>query len=309
MALPKRLSASGLDLSVLRTNDTLPVDAWKEFDRTLQRVFAQRSVGIQDLIEAGLTHQLGGLGSLVSIYHMVSDMNAAEVSMLASADTEQARFEYEPVSVPIPVIFKEFQLDRRLLESSRRLGDGVDVSHAAAAARVVTEKLEDLLFNGNTTVYGGMPIYGYRTHPSRNTAAGADWGTTSNIHANVLQMLVAMDNDNVTGPFFLYIAPKQFREMHVFIDASNTLTAIASIREIFPEITAIKRAPAIPAGQAVLVSMTNETVDLAIAEDLMVVEWEEKGGLTSHHRVMTALAPRVKSDYDGRSGIFHMTGI
>ena len=128
----------------------------------------------------------------------------AQVSMKASTDAEQSRVLFDLQSVPIPVIFSEFQLDIRLLESSRRLGDALDVVEAEATARVVGEELEHILFNGNTTAMGGMPIYGYRTHPSRNTAAGATWNTATNIYPNILTMVGALSADHVPGPYILY---------------------------------------------------------------------------------------------------------
>jgi hypothetical protein len=63
------------------------------------------------------------------------------------------------------------------------------------------------------------------------------------------------------------------------------------------------------AGSAVLVQMTRDVVDLAVGVDVSTVQWETRGGFTQHFKIFTAIAPRVKSDFDGKSGICVLTGI
>ncbi|MBI4137554.1 hypothetical protein HY469_05835, partial [Candidatus Roizmanbacteria bacterium] len=63
------------------------------------------------------------------------------------------------------------------------------------------------------------------------------------------------------------------------------------------------------AGTGVMVTMRRDVVDLAIGQDLTVVEWETKGGLMMHFKVMTAVCPRIKSDDAGGSGVSKITGI
>lgn len=311
----QRLLNNHLDLSVLRpcleTNATaiLRKTEWEELDRVMVNAFTERLVGIQDLIDYNLVHPLGGLGTLVSQYNRMGDKMRAQVSMKASTDAEQSRVLMDLQSVPIPVIFSEFQLDIRLLESSRRLGDALDTVEAEATARVVAEELEYMLFNGNTTVMGGMPIYGYRTHPNRNTAAGATWGTSTNIYPNILTMVTALSADRVPGPYVLYLNNAQFMASLVITDTTRGLTEQQVALNNIPQLAAVRLSDKMPAGEAVMVAMNRQTVDLARAEDFMPVEWDSMGGLAIHYRGMTVAAPRVKADIEGRSGIYHMTGL
>jgi hypothetical protein len=55
--------------------------------------------------------------------------------------------------------------------------------------------------------------------------------------------------------------------------------------------------------------MRADVIDLAIAQDMVNIEWETKGGWVMWHKVFAVMVPRVKSDYDGRSGIVNITGI
>lgn len=305
----QRLLANGLDLSCLRTYATLRKDEWERLDAAAIGAFELRLNGIADLRSRGLVEDLGGMGVLVSQYNRLSQMNEAEVSMWASMDAEQARIQMDLVSVPVPVIFKEFQLDIRFIESARRNGGNIQTDHATAAGRVVAEKLEEILFNGNTTVYGGMPIYGYRTHPNRNTGNGADWGTVGNIFGNILTMVSGLVGDGVPGPYVLYLHRTQYMQSLAIVDTTAQVSARQLALNNIPELEDIKYNDKMADGEAVMVSMNREVVDLALAEDFMPVEWDAMGGLNTHYRAMTVAVPRVKADYEGRSGIFHMSSI
>jgi uncharacterized linocin/CFP29 family protein len=298
-----------LDVNKMRANATLPSNALDDFDTVVIETYNARIVGLRDLRDRGLIHGLAGLGSVISTYHEVSDLDDPEISMWGSIDAEQDRQLYNPVEVPIPIVFKEFQLNSRMMQAAIQNGEQIDVTHVAAATRSVVRGLENLVFNGDESVYGGKPIYGYLNHPMRNTAAGTSWGTPANIYPNVLQMLAGVDSDNAPPPYVLYVSPVQYREMLAFTDSTHTMNSLRLLLDNLPEIEAVEKASVIPDGQAVLVSMNRETCDLAVAEDIVLIPWESRGGMTHHWRVMAAMAPRVKSDYDGRSGVYHITGI
>jgi uncharacterized linocin/CFP29 family protein len=304
-----RLLSNNLNLASLRTYALLRKDEWELLDTAAIQAFELRLTGIEDLRTRGLVKRLPGMGVLVSQWNRVSQMNEAEVSMSASADAEQARLDYDLQQVPIPVIFKEFQLDIRFILAHRNGTGSIETEHAMAAGRVVAEKLEDMLFNGNTTVYGGLPIYGYRTHPSRNTGSGATWATTTNVFTNIHAMASGLYADGSPGPYVLYLHRDQFAESLLLADVNNQISARNLALNNIPNLADIRMSDKMTAGEAVMVSMNPETVDLAIAEDFMPVQWDEKGGLGTHYRAMTVAAPRIKADKEGRSGIFHMTGI
>jgi uncharacterized linocin/CFP29 family protein len=314
-SVAQRLLASNLDINVLRpvlgfhANATLRKDEWEALDAAAISSFLGTLNAVEDLRSRGLVQNLGGMGVLLSQYNRLSEMNRAQVSMWASIDAQQSRMAMDLVGVPIPVIFSEFQLDIRFLAVARRGGTPIDTLQADEAGRVVADELEHILFNGNATVWGGTPIYGYLNHPNRNTAAGASWGTATNIYPNVLTMYGALRADNVPGPYMLYLHHDQFMESLVLSDTTNQISVRQSILNSLPNLIDIKDNPKVPTGQGVMVSMDRRTVDLAVAEDFMPVEWESRGGLTTHYRGMTVAAPRVKADFSGRCGIYHITGI
>lgn len=319
-SLPLRLLNSGLNINVLRpvrteknklrTNALLHKDEWEELDRRVVEISANVLNGVADLRAMGLVQPLGGLGVLVSQYEQVSDMTSANVNMAAQADDEEDRVEFPLIGVPVPIISKGFRIDIRSLSGSRAAGSGLDTTHVDTATRKVAEMQEQMLFQGYPLVQRGGTIYGYSNHPSVNVVTGgADWGTATNILPNVLAMVSALVNDNFYGPYRLYLHPDQY--MQTF--ALNAATAVPIIRtlEQIPGLGpgAIRPTNYLPAGTGVLVNMSRDVVDLAIGQETAPVQWDEKGGLMSHWKVLCALVPRVKVDASGRSGVAKMAGI
>ena len=205
---------NNMDFESLRTNAMLPEDAWRLLDTVAVQAFTQNLPAVADLRSRGLELDLGDMGTMVYSYDRLSQMNEAEISMDASLDAEQAALDRSGQSVPVPVIFKEWQLGIRTIRAAARGNISIDTDHAFAAGKVVGEKLEQLLFNGNTTVYGSLPIYGYRTHPNRNTGTGADFGTVANVYTTIEAMLDAMMVDGAPPPYSLYLHQTQFNQIN-----------------------------------------------------------------------------------------------
>lgn len=314
-----RLLANNLDLQCLRPvrdkNDNLrtfailAADEWEEIDRMVVEAYHDKLNAVQDLIDRGLTHNLGNIGVSLSSYVKASEANAAQMSMFASVDMQASQVLQTRASVPVPVFFSDFSLDIRTIQASRAFGGSIDLTSAREAARAVAEKVEQTLFDGNTTVMGGTPIYGYRTHPDRNTSSGSSWGTASNILPNISTMAAGIRGDNRMGPYVLYLHSDQYAETLVTTGANTDRTWRQIALEAIPELVDIKWVSKMTAGEAVMVSLEEGTVDYAIAEEFMPVEWEGMGGLSFNMRNMTVAVPRVKSDHSGRSGVYHMTGI
>jgi uncharacterized linocin/CFP29 family protein len=305
--VPQRFLSSGLNINSLRTNALLRKDEWEMVDRTVVDVSADVLNGIADLRALGLTHNLGGIGVLVSQYERLLDMSDANVDMAAEAEGEEDLVEFELAGVPVPVIHKDFRINIRWLEAARRMGGALDTTNVAAATRKVTEKLEDLLFNGSDIVSRGNAIYGYRTHPDRNTTAGGSWATATNIDANILTALGGLQADGYYGPYYIYVNPAQYTQTL----ARNTATDRRMLELIsgLPGVSAVKVSKKVPAGEVLVVHMSRDVVDLAIGQDIVPVEWDAFGGMVQHFKVMGVMVPRVKAEASGKSGIYHLTGV
>lgn len=310
-ALPPmaRFLHSNFNVNALRTNTLMMKDDWTMLDERIVEVSSTILNGIADLYQMGLNFGNGGMGTMVSQYMQGSALQAATITMDPRVDAQRDRRNYPLVSVPVPIIMSPFEINIRELAGARQHGHALDLSHVEDATRTVSEGAESLLFLGGGPVVQGTSIYGYMNHPSRNTTSGGDWGTSTNIYANVLTMLGIMKGDGYTGPYKLYLHSDQYQQTLAL--NSNTDKPILRTIEEIPGFGpgSVKEAQTVTAGQGVLVNMTRNCVDLSVGQATTVVEWQEKGGMVSEFIVMACLVPRVKSTADGKSGIVHISSI
>lgn len=297
----------------MRINSILRKDEWQELDRAVVSAARTRLVTVDHLRQRNLVHPLGGLATLTSQWNVTSAMTQADVNMTGQGAGESDIPDSLVKNVPVPVLFKQFRLGIRTLEASRRLGDGLDVTGASEAARVVAEMAETMLTNGYNLTFNGGTIYGYTTHPNRNTDTvgnygGGDWGTITNVLPTIAGMVGAANGDGFYGPFGIYASTTQFNQaaLNYFTDGSGQTPVQRALT--LPNIALFDMAPTLADGVIVLVQLTNTVVDWAEALDVQTLEWASGDGMVSNFKVMMVGSPRVKADYDGKSGIVHATG-
>ncbi len=294
-------------------NSMLRENEWKEVDAAVIESARYPLVAVADLSSRGLTRPLGGLGSLVSQWYASSEITAAQINMSGTGRGDRDLPDLKASAVPVPVIFKEFGIDLRQLMASRRSGDGIDVTAAAEASRVVAEGQENMLLNGANVVVNGATIYGYRTHPDRNTDTasnygGGDWGTIANITTTVAGMVSAAMGDFHYGPYVLYASTIQYNQatLSYYTDGSGETPRERIMK--MPQISDFKMMPGLADGELLLVQMDRTVAEWATALATQMREWVSGDGMQIMFRVMAVVAPRIKSRYDGKSGIVHATG-
>lgn len=309
-SITNRLVANNMDVKkALRTNGLLRKQEWEELDLALVDVARQRLQLVSDLRSMGLTLRLGGLGTLVSQYEQLGDMSAANVDMSGVTPGQEDAPDFTLVSIPVPITHKDFRVNIRKLEASRRLGDAIDVTQVQTAGRRVADALESMVLSGISGKLDGNALYGYTNHPSRNTGtAVGSFGTIANIFTTISNMVSAAEADNYFGPYILYVATAQYGQMRAVYTDGSGQSAIVRVLQNIPSIKQIKPVDQMTAGEVLLVQMTKDVVDLAIAQDIVTVQWDEMGGMVEKFKVMGCMVPRIKSDSGGRSGIVHYTG-
>jgi hypothetical protein len=297
----------------VQVNATLRRDEWKELDEVLLGIAETRIDGVQDLIDNGLTYTIGnGMGSTVLEYHDVSDALAATVSMDGVSRGKSDRPVYTTNYLPLPIIHADWDLNQRVLEASRTLGNPLDTTLAERAGRKVLEERENMLFASQTYTYGGGTIYSYLNHPDRNTLAiGTNWDdgakTPAQIKDDVLAMKQAAINAKHYGPYMLYIPTAYETVLDDDYDATTPGKTIRARLMEIERIQGIKVIDTLPANNVVLVQMTSDVVRLVTGLPLQPVEWAVEGGLITHFKVMTIQVPQIRSDQTGNSGIVHLS--
>ena len=305
--------------SAIHTNATLRRDEWKQLDEALVTAARYRLGGVQDLVDKGLTYNLGNaMGTTVLEWHDVSDGMEADLTMDGVTRSQGDRPVFQHNYLPIPIIHVDYEINARVLAASRSLGNPLDTTTAEHAARRVLEKLENMLFTNTTYSFGATDsrglntIYSYLNHPDRNTVnLAVQWDgaaiTAALILADVMAMINAAVDARHFGPYMLYV-PTGYQQA-----LENDYTANApqnTIRERIlkiEQIQGIKVVDTLPAHNIVLAQMTSDVVRLVRGMGLQNVQWDEEGKFVTKYKVLTIQVPQIRSDQNNRSGIVHLS--
>jgi len=300
-------------------NATLRKDEWVEYDKALLQAAKLRLRGIADLQSRGLVFNIAnGFGKTVFEWETMSELGAAQVNMDAVPQPDNDRLEFNMSYLPLPIVHKGFQINARVLAASRSTGNSLDTAQAFECAAMVSDKLEDILFNGlSSYAYGGGVIYGYRDFPSRITGSfgNGHWddlepNSEGSIGEQILQDVLNMKAASVAahryGPWVLYI-PTGFEKV---LGRDYVSGYPKSIRQRLLEVDGLEDVAVsdkMAADCALLVQMTPDVVRLVVGMPMTNVEWQSLGGMVHNYRVMTIMVPNLRADANGSTGIVHYT--
>lgn len=305
------LAGGGLDICQFRTNDTLRKDEWLEIDRAVVQIARDRLRGVSDLVAAGLTINLkNGLGTTVFQWEDQSDMTAANINMEGITEGDRDRVTFDLNSIPLPIVHKDFYISKRVLEASRRLGQPLDITQAETAATLVSEQIENILFNGASSLtFGGGTLYGYTDFPNRNTftipaAWDASATTGSDMLRDLLDMLALLHTDRMFGPYVMYLPTLYWTRMQDDFKTNSDRMILERLQAV-SGISAIKPADTLAANTVVLTQMSSNNTKMVIGMQPTVLQWETQGGMRQHFKVMAIMVPRVVATQTDQSGIVH----
>jgi uncharacterized linocin/CFP29 family protein len=221
--------------------------------------------------------------------------------------------------LPIPIIHVDYEINARVLEASRRLGNPLDTTAAERAARKVLEKLENMLFTDTSYSYGEKDsrnlntIYSLVNHPDRNLVnLTTNWDASAMTAAGILQDVQEMKQASINayhyGPWMLYVPTAYETVLDDDYDAAGS--SLMTIRERILKlggILGIKVVDTLAANNVLLVQMTPDVVRIVRGMDLRNVEWQTEGGMVTKFKVMTIQVPQIRSDMNKKSGIVHLS--
>lgn len=297
----------------LVVNSLLSESEWQEFDRAVASMVRLKATGLARLRQAGLVHQLGGLGTLVSQWYAASEHVQAVSNMDGRSAGDRDRTDRKLRGVPVPITFSEYEIPHRELEAARRLGDALDTAHAENAADAVVDKLEAMLFNGDTNiVVAGDTIPGLTTVTGRLTDTatnygGGDFGTWGNGRKALAGMIAAAAAVRYYGPFGVWVSNTQYHQLLARATDGSGQMEIDAIMSL-PQIQFVELGPKLADGVTVMAQLTNNVIDLAVAQDVTNLESANALGMTTVFKVLAAMVHRLKADYAGNVGVVHATG-
>lgn len=293
---------------------SLRYDEWRTLDRAVVKIAEQRLVGFDDLRANGLVYNLANaMGTTVLTWEEMSDALDAVISIdpIRKGDNDTVVFDNR--SIPIPIVHADYMLSERLLQQSRKIGNSLSTLNAERATRKVSEQLEDMLFGSTSSLtYGGGTIHSYLSHPDINdlpfASAGEYWNDPSKTPEQIIEDVIAMKqtliDDLHYGPYMVYIPTgyDTVMDKDYSVSGGSSMTIMERIKKI-DRIQDIKVVDRLAADTVLMVQMTSDVVDLVDGMPIQNVEWNTDGGFVRNYKVMTIQVPRVKSDFNKRSGI------
>lgn len=306
----QRLLQSGFNVNALRTQDLLRKDEWVQFDNRVVEIARHNLIGVADLMSRGLTYDVANAMGVTQLeWERMGDLGPAEISMAGVTEGRNDRMNFDLVRMPLPIVHKDFHLNIRVLEASRRNGQPLDTTQAGICARKVSEKIEQMLFLGNTELGPNNAVYGYTSSPNRLTGnVTADWRTATG--AQMLTDVLAMIDEFLTinrfGPFVMYVPLAVHTHMGEDYKVESDKTIMQRLLEV-PQLEAIRPSYYLTGSNIVMVQMSSDIVDMVNGIQPMVVQWDSHGGFVTNFKVLAIMVPRIKDTIQNQAGILHYT--
>ena len=188
--------------------------------------------------------------------------------------------------LPLPLLYKDFWIHWRDLESSRQLGVPLDVGKAAAAAAAIAQAEDRLVFDGEPS----LDLPGLRTVEGRQVLPMSDWGSMGRAFADVVEGVRVLTQAGFTGPYALAVSPRLYADLNRIFDTSGVLeleqVEKLARRGVYPSAV-------LPEPGALLIDSGAQNVDLAVGLDLSTA-YVESSNLNHLFRVVESLVLRIR---------------
>jgi len=310
-AMMRAMAEGGGDLSIasLRALSPLSERAQILVDKAVLEVGLSRLVVTADIMAAGLVYPLSDPLSVTQIeWEAINKVGGAQRTMNPSARGENQLPDRKPYRIPVYLTTDDFFLGIRTLKMSQRVGQPLDTTLVSQATRRVNEAIEDATINGSGPVVGGFSAPGILNAPNANTySIVVPWTTATGeqIRVDVMNMIAKLQTDLKYGPYNFYVGTTYSNALDADFKANGTQTIRQRLEQIQAGGRPIKftTADAMPATTVAGIQMTSDVIEIVNGQPPTVIPWTSLDGFTLYWLVMAIMIPRVRSDYDGNSGI------
>jgi uncharacterized linocin/CFP29 family protein len=259
----------------------LSPDQWASFDQAVVRTAQSMLVGRRFI---NLVGPFGpGVEALPS--EPISDSGFGQIDLLGNVENEAITIDRRRF-LPMPLLYKDFWVHWRDLESSRQFGVPLDVGKPAAAATATAQAEERLIFDGEPS----LDLPGLRTVEGRQSLPMSDWGSMGRAFADVVDGVRALTQAGFTGPYALAVSPRLYADLNRIFDTTGVLeleqVEKLARRGVYP-------AAVLPEPGALLIDSGAQNLDLAVGLD-MSTAYVESSNLNHHFRVLESLVLRIR---------------
>ena len=242
-----------------RADSPLGPQDWEQIDAAVVDVARRVLVGRRILPVFGPM----GAGIQDVDYDVFTGTGPAKIALFGAEETSIVRAERR-VHENIPLLYKDFLIFWRDIETARQMGTPLDVSAAAAAASFVAQREDSLIFTGLAD--GDCHYEGLLNASGRNTVAARDWAQAGNGFQDVIDARAKLLSAGFYGPYAVVVNPVAFSLLHR-VYASSGVLEINHLREIAT--AGVFQTSAIPPElPGVVLSTGIQNFDVAIGLDL-----------------------------------------
>ena len=188
--------------------------------------------------------------------------------------------------IPLPILYKDFRLHWRDIESSALFGTPLDLGKPAAAAALTAQAEDDLIFNGRAD----LGFEGLLNASGRNTIPMSDWGAAGKGFDDVVAAVDKLTTAGFVGPFALVTSPRLYANLHRIFGNTGVLE-VDQVRKLMTD--GVYQTPVVPEPTAVVVATGVENLDITIAQDL-ITAFLQAENMDYYFRVFEILALRIK---------------
>jgi len=301
---------------------TLLRDEWKVIDDAIGVARQKRMSFVNWLISKGCVIDIpNGLGVTQYEWQNIGSLSGADISMdgLKQGDTD--RVEYTSATMPLPIISKNWRLNLRYLEESRRKGMPMDTYFMAETARIVAQYVESMAVTGvGSFKFGGDTVYGLLDSPnveavtSGNGVFTVAWDDATATGTGILADVRAMAqklNDNLRyGPFAMWLPQKYQLALAKDYSTEYPKTIAQRILEtgIVSEIQYSDYfTQSGGKDRVVMMEASKETIAIVRGMEFRDFEWQSLGGWVMEHKVAGIYAPLIRADAGSKYGIVKAT--
>jgi uncharacterized linocin/CFP29 family protein len=207
-----------------------------------------------------------------------------QIDLLGNAEGEVVGVEHRRY-LPLPLIYKDFWIHGRSLETNRQFGLPLDISNAAAAAVACAQAEDHLVFNGDPAL--GLP--GLCNVDGRQAAPMGDWGKVGQAFGAVVDGVRLLTAQSFPGPYALIVSPQLYAQLNRIFGNTGVLeleqVEKLARRGVYPS-------SVLPEPSALLLDSGAQNMDLAVAFDLSVA-FVESTNLNYLFRVLESLVLRI----------------
>lgn len=266
---------------LLRRDNPLTDDEWNRLQTAVVQVATRMLVGRRFL------DLYGPLGPGVQTVQYDRYKNATPGVIDFHGDAPSAAIGIEASRyAPIPMIYKDFQINWRDLDAARRFGIPLDTSSAAAAGAFCASSEDRFIFNGDKT----LGIEGLLNCSGSSSLAMRNWDEAGAGFADVVDATRKLLEAGHHGPYAMVLSPKRFAQLHRIYERTGVLE-IRTIRDLVTD--GVFQSDLLEDDQGVIVATGYPNFDLALGLDLRIAYLGEEN-LNMRLRVLECALLRIK---------------